>query len=193
MAASCQRVDMPTKNNLFRIIGTAAVALSLPTAVSCSKKRTDSTTSHQDGHSPERKDETRDSTGESNPGQDKKPDTAKVTERSPSIRDQRMQSVARSLDQLELERRELQQTEEVAKAKLNGIRGVPANTAVDISNPAVSKDGTKEEQQAFEEYLTVALKLQELDAKEVLFKEQLKRARTQEDPKSGHADTNGHD
>jgi hypothetical protein len=97
------------------------------------------------------------------------------------------------LDQLDLQRRKLKQSEEEARAKLNAIRGVPANTAVDISNPAISKDAPKEERQAFEAYLMIALELQTLDAKEVLFNEQLERARVAEDPKPGHADTSPRD
>lgn len=162
------------------IIGSAAMAFSIPVLVSCSKKEPEDSAVPGEKQ-PEAMGSSKETAYGPAAGGPGKQATAKVAERSTTIRDQRIKSVVQSLDQLEVQRRKLEVAEEEARAKLNGIRGVPADTEVDISNPGIAGDRSKEEREAFEAYLMVAWELQTLDAKEMLFNQQLERSRAMEE------------
>jgi hypothetical protein len=113
-------------------------------------------------------------------------EATKSGDRTPTVKEQRLMSVAQQIDQVESQRKKLTIEETGKRLALNKLRGVPGDTPVDITKPTVAQDSKiGGEQEALDAYLLTALELQTLDAKEKIFTEQLQRLRDAADDKPG--------
>jgi hypothetical protein len=103
---------------------------------------------------------------------------ARLGDRAPSVEERVIKTITRDIDQLEIQREKLGLEEHEKRLALNQLRGVPGDTAIDITHPGVARGSLIEgEEEAFDAYLMLALQLQTLEAKEELFNQQLQRVR----------------
>ncbi len=99
-----------------------------------------------------------------------------------------LRGVTGQLDELQSQRRLLEPAEQSKREALNSLRGVPKETKIDVETDHIAggngRDAVPGEQEALDAYLTVALELQTLEAKEKLFNEQLERLKARKADKS---------
>lgn len=146
--------------------------------ISCSKSDSEGHSAGRSTAAPKKIAEAQSTMGEPGLEQAKAQGVTKATERMSTDREERVRSLVRSLDDLEVQRRKLEQAEAEGRANINQLRGVPRDSEIDIETNAGARKGASEaEQKALDAYLPVALELQTIQAKEKIFSEQLERAR----------------